>query len=60
MVAGMGMVRSASTTISSANPPQVLNAMTRSPGLTRVTLSPISLTTPATSPPGENGISGLN
>ena len=39
---------------------QVLNAITRSPGLTRVTPSPISLTTPATSPPGEKGISGLN
>src|SRR5262245_51618894 len=34
--------------------------MTRSPGFTRLTLSPTSLITPATSPPGENGGSALN
>ena len=60
MPSGIRTRRSASTAISSAKPPQVLAAITRSPGFTPVTPSPSSLTTPATSPPGENGGSGLN
>ena len=37
-----------------------MNAITRSPGLTCVTPSPTSLTTPASSLPGEKGSGGLN
>ena len=34
--------------------------MTRSPGANRVTEAPTSTTSPATSAPGANGMSGLN
>ena len=36
-----------------------MNAITRSPGFTRVTPSPTALTTPDSSLPGENGSGGF-
>ena len=43
----------------SEKPPLPLKPMTRSPTFHIFTLSPIELITPANSPPGENGKSGL-
>src|SRR5439155_24453684 len=57
---GIGTSRAASVTISSAYPPHGMSAMTRSPTFTLVTPSPTAATSPATSPPGVNGGSGLN
>src|SRR5436190_1121897 len=59
MPAGIGNTRAASTATSSANAPKPVNAMTRSPTLTCVTPDPTSFTTPAASPPGENGSGGF-
>jgi hypothetical protein len=42
-----------------AKPPTPVNAITRSPSASSVTPGPTSLTTPAISPPGENGSGGL-
>src|SRR5208282_5304581 len=56
----MGTQRSASATTSSAKPPEPVETITLSPGFTFVTPSPVSLTKPATSPPGEKGSLGLN
>ena len=60
MASGMGMQRFASTTIFCAMPPQPEEPITRSPTFTAVTPSPTLSTTPATSPPGAKGRSGLN
>ena len=60
MAAGMAMQRSASTTSFSAMPPEMVEPMTRSPGLNCVTPGPTDSITPATSPPGANGRGGLN
>ena len=60
MLAGIGMQRTASTASFSAMPPAMVEPMTRSPGLKPVTPAPTASTTPATSPPGANGRSGLN
>src|SRR4029079_13487080 len=57
---GSGSSRAASVFTSCANAPYVLNAMTLSPGFACFTPSPTSLTTPASSLPGENGSGGLN
>jgi hypothetical protein len=45
---------------SSANPPTLQRAITRSPGSTLVTRSPTSSTVPATSAPGLNGNGGFD
>src|SRR6266481_7122475 len=58
--AGIAIVRLASTASSSANPPQPVEPITRSPTLRRSTPSPSAVTTPATSPPGANGSGGRN
>src|SRR3954451_20071584 len=58
--AGIGISRVASITSSSANPPQPGEPITRSPGRNCVTASPTAVTSPAISPPGENGSDGLN
>ena len=50
----------ASTNICSENPPERVIAITLSPSFTPLTFDPILSTTPATSPPGENGSGGLN
>ncbi len=57
--AGIGRSRDSCVFTSSANAPKPVNAITRSPGFTRVTPSPTALTTPASSLPGENGSGGF-
>src|SRR5688572_16188420 len=57
--AGIGSSRPSSTLTSSANDPNVVKAMTRSPTFTRLTPSPTALTTPEHSLPGENGSGGF-
>ncbi len=59
MLSGMAMQRSASSTSFSAMPPDIDEPITRFPGLKFVTPAPTASTTPATSPPGANGRSGL-
>ena len=54
------MQRAASTASFSDMPPEMVEPITRSPTLMPVTPSPTASTTPATSPPGANGRSGLN
>src|SRR5262245_6717958 len=59
MPSGTACVRVASGFTSSANAPYEVIAMTRSPGATCRTPAPTSLTTPASSLPGENGNGGF-
>jgi hypothetical protein len=60
MPSGMGMQRASVRAIFSAMPPQPAWPITRSPTATLVTPALTASTTPATSPPGEKGRSGLN
>ncbi len=60
MFGGIGVQRAAGTVTFSAMPPQISEPITRSPGLKAVTPDPTASTTPATSPPGANGLGGLN
>jgi hypothetical protein len=59
MASGIGTQRRASVFTFSAMPPQPSEPITRSPGFSPVTPSPMAETMPLTSPPGENGRSGL-
>src|SRR5258708_5243130 len=56
---GIGSTLPASTTTSSAKPPTMIYAMTRSPGLNFRTSDPTRSTMPATSPPGAKGSGGF-
>ena len=60
IVSGIGSTRAACTATFSAKPPQPSEPMTRWPGFKCVMPTPTLSITPATSPPGANGRSGLN
>ena len=60
MPSGNAKSWSSRTLTCSAKPPQMVSAMAASPTLKRVTPSPTASTSPADSPPGENGGVGLN
>ena len=55
----MGTTDAAGTATSSANPPNPVMAMTRSPVRTSLTAAPTAVTSPAISLPGTNGVGGL-
>ena len=59
MPAGSGMLRAASARHSSAKPPVLISAMTRSPALYCFTSAPTAVTVPAISAPGVKGSGGL-
>ena len=59
MPAGMAKVSASGATACSARPPYGTIAITRSPGLKRVTASPHAVTMPAVSSPGLNGSAGF-
>jgi hypothetical protein len=59
MVAGRGITRCTSARHSSAKPPVLVSAITRSPGLKCGASAPTALTTPAISAPGVKGSGGL-
>jgi hypothetical protein len=59
MRSGMAKVSASGAAASSARPPWARIAITRSPGLKRVTLSPQAVTIPAASRPGLKGSGGF-